>query len=246
VAAQANGSKYASTCARADLIRAGGNPEDLPRIASSSGQLSEKERRTFAFAHKLCVAAHEVTDADVEQLVSDWGTADLCAIVLTLAYANFQDRLLISIGVESEEGEWLAPPPVKFDWESLKEKPLAVPVRNLPEPPQDGTVPRMVDDPDWKSAPLADLKQMLQMQQLRAARIPIPPADVVERQIPPGVYPPGKGTTIRWNNVGYGYQPQLTHAWFFAMRRFREESKLPDGFRQSVFWVVTRANKCFY
>jgi hypothetical protein len=107
-------------------------------------------------------------------------------------------------------------------------------------------VPSHVEDDDWQSAPIAELRSRLENQQLRAARIPIPPDDVVERQTTPGMYPPGRAASIKWNCVTYGYQPKLTHAWFFTMRRFREEAQLPDDFRQSVFWVVTRSNLCFY
>jgi hypothetical protein len=107
-------------------------------------------------------------------------------------------------------------------------------------------VPVRVDDPDWQAAPLDELRLQLKNQQLREPRIPIPPDEVVERQTPAGTYPPGMAATIRWNGIGYGYQPKLTHAWFFTLRRFREESKLAADFRQSVFWVVTRSNQCFY
>jgi hypothetical protein len=107
----------------------------------------------------MCEAAFEVTDADVEELLTDWGPPNLTAIVLTLAYANFQDRLFQSLGIEAGSGDPLLPPNIRFDWEALKEKPLVVPVRVVPEPLV-GTaeVPLRVDDPAWLSAPLDDLR----------------------------------------------------------------------------------------
>jgi alkylhydroperoxidase family enzyme len=247
IAAQANGCKYAAACAQADLVRAGGNADDLQQIVDSPERLPDWEKRLFAFARKMCLAAYEVSDAEVEQLLAEHGPERLAAIVLTIAYSNFQDRVLIALGVESDNGEWLPPPNVKFDWDSLKEHPLKVPERVAPESTEGlAAVPTEVSDLEWHAAPLNDLQKRLQKQQLRTPRIPIPPDDVVERQTPPGMYPPGSAAKIRWNSVTYGYQPQLTHAWFFAMRRWREEAKLPDDFRQSAFWVVTRSNMCFY
>jgi hypothetical protein len=247
VAARTNGSRYSEACAQADLIRAGGTAADLSMISASPERLSGKERRAFEFARRLCEAAYEVTDADVEALLADWGPEQLTAVVLTLAYANFQDRLFQSLGIEAEAGDALLPPNIRFDWEALKDRPLAVPLRNAPDPLSDvADVPSHVDDAAWQSAPLDILRNGLSSQKLRAPRIPIPPDDVVERQTPPGIYPPGRAHLIKWNCVTYGYQPQLTHAWFLTMRRFRLESTLADDFRQSVFWVVTRANMCFY
>ena len=90
------------------------------------------------------------------------------------------------------------------------------------------------------------LRESLQQQQLREPRIPIPSADLVERNIPAGLYPPGRSSNIIWNSVTFGYQPKLAAPWIFALRRFRDDSHLPADFGQSLFWVVTRSNQCFY
>jgi hypothetical protein len=244
IAARTNGSLYAEACARDDLLRAGGNVVELDLIETAPEQLSDKERRVFAFARRMCQAAYEVTDADVEELLRDWGSADLTAIVLTLAYANFQDRIFQALGIQVAEGERLSALNVRFDWDAFREKGPSASAREAPSPPFDAAhVPARVADERW-SAPLEDLER--QLSQTRAPRVPIPPADVVERQTPPGIFPPGRTASIKWNCITYGYQPRLTHAWFLTMQRFREESALPDDFRQSVFWVVTRSNWCFY
>ena len=106
VAAQANGSCYAATCAEADLVRAGGNPDDLLSIQSLPERLTDKERRVFDFARRLSKAAYEVTDDEVATLLAEWGPADLSVIVLTLAYANFQDRLFQAMGIDAATGEF--------------------------------------------------------------------------------------------------------------------------------------------
>ena len=43
-----------------------------------------------------------------------------------------------------------------------------------------------------------------------------------------------------------GYAPELTRAWFECMQAFQRESSLDRVFSNSLFWVVTRSNECFY
>lgn len=272
VAARANGSRYAEQTALADWLRAGGNREDLEALIASPENRpanasapppagategtpqvtakvpSDKMKRVVRFARQMCEAAYEVRDEQVQKLLEDHGPSDLTAIVLTLAYANFQDRLLIALGLDAEDGgQPLEALKVTFDWEELKKNPVKAPPRETPPPPPDADqVPARVADEEWEIEQLDELKKLLETQKVRAPRIPIPPDEVVERNLPPGLYPPGVGPKIIWNGVGYGYQPKLTEAWFLAMRRFREDAGLPGDMRQSVFWVVTRSNWCFY
>jgi hypothetical protein len=51
---------------------------------------------------------------------------------------------------------------------------------------------------------------------------------------------------ILWNTVSAGYQPELTNAWFVCLRAFQAEAKLDKVAGNSLFWVVTRSNECFY
>jgi len=67
---------------------------------------------------------------------------------------------------------------------------------------------------------------------LRLARLPRPDRERVA------------GTT--WGKVSMGYQPLLTSAWFQTMGSFEQESKQDEVYANSVFWVVTRTNECFY
>jgi hypothetical protein len=43
-----------------------------------------------------------------------------------------------------------------------------------------------------------------------------------------------------------GYQPEMTRAWFAVLYAFYDEAKPDRVFTNSVFWVVTRTNDCFY
>ncbi len=254
IAARAHGCRYSLAEAEADYVRAGGRAEELTQPGNAERQ------RLREFVRRMCVAAYDVSDEEVEQLLQDRGPQDLTAIVLVVAYANFQDRLLSSLHVTQESDGPLLPSRAQFAW---KKPPAAQPAgdkppqaageaankpeRQIPAPPPDAdAVPTHVADEGWKSVPLADLRQRLTGQQTRAARIPIPPPEVLRQQMPKEHYQPGRSERILWNSVAYGYQPQLTAAWFSAMRQFREESGLPDELRQSAFWVVTRSNLCFY
>jgi hypothetical protein len=53
-------------------------------------------------------------------------------------------------------------------------------------------------------------------------------------------------TGILWSRVCYGYQPELTDAWFDCAMAFREEARLDRVFVQCIFWVVTQSLQCFY
>ena len=43
-----------------------------------------------------------------------------------------------------------------------------------------------------------------------------------------------------------GYQPVMTRAWFACLGAFYEEAKVDRVFTNSMFWVITRTNDCFY
>jgi hypothetical protein len=57
---------------------------------------------------------------------------------------------------------------------------------------------------------------------------------------------------ILWSRVCYGFQPELTDAWFACAMAFRQELAKAEPmvmdpiFQQSIFWVVTRSQQCFY
>ena len=87
------------------------------------------------------------------------------------------------------------------------------------------------------------LSKALDQQKSRKSRIP---------QVDPGRFaklpPPARAQAekIVWMNVSMGYQPQLTVAWFDCLRAFQSEASFDRVFSNSVFWVVTRSNECFY
>jgi hypothetical protein len=38
----------------------------------------------------------------------------------------------------------------------------------------------------------------------------------------------------------------MTQSWFAGLREFQQEARLDPVFGRTLFWVVTRANDCFY
>jgi hypothetical protein len=80
-------------------------------------------------------------------------------------------------------------------------------------------------------------------QQQRPGRVPIPDDDALSF-LPPEQRQ--RSGAIIWSRVSLGYQPALTRGWFSLMDAFREESKLDRVFSNTLFWVVTRNNQCFY
>jgi alkylhydroperoxidase family enzyme len=258
IAAHANRCPYAMAYARADFVRAGGKSEDTDSLPDRIGKLPEKERLALQLVRQLTLAAYTITDDQVARLVELYGEKQVVAIVLVAAYANFQDRLLLALGVPVEADGPLAPVKVRFakagppakgsgkekdspDKESKKpNRKLSPPAKNPPP------VPKMVDDPEWTAISFASLEKRLagQMNQ-RRARIPIPDWKTVKERLPRGV-PRDKPMRIKWSLLNYGYQPRLAAAWIGGLRAFRQESDLDMLQQESMFWVVARSLQCFY
>ena len=85
----------------------------------------------------MTVDASKVSDAEVARLLAWYGEEKVVAMVLMLAHANFQDRLVLALGSPIEPGGPLPPLEIDFD---PKADPPAVPPRKRPR-----------DDPSPKS-----------------------------------------------------------------------------------------------
>ncbi len=243
VAARANRCQYSLAYAEADLRRAGLDEAGLRSLAGDHADLPEPERAALDFAHQMTADASEVTDAEVAHLIAAYGESKVVAMVLLLAYANFQDRLLLALGIPVEPGGPMPPPDVRID---PKAEPPPVPRRDPPRGRPVPDEPERVDDPFWLSMDLGDLRERLAGQRSRTSRIRIPTWEDVLRVLPPDVPRPERPVRIQWNLVTQGYQPELAAAWSACTRAFREEAKQDRVFEESLFWVVTRTIHCFY
>ena len=116
VAGQANQCGYSMAYAESDLRRAGLDEAGLGSLRGDHGDLPEPERAALDFARQMTLDASEVTDAEVAGLIGWYGEAKVMAMVLLLAHANFQDRLLLALGSPIESGGPL--PPLEIDFRS--------------------------------------------------------------------------------------------------------------------------------
>jgi alkylhydroperoxidase family enzyme len=240
VAAHANRSAYGEAYAAADLRRAGADEAAVKELACDGANLPEKERAALTFARKLTLAADAVTDDEVAALVKAYGEKDVVAMVLLLAYANFQDRLLLAMGVPVEEGGPLPPTEVRF---ARGGESPAVPPRKAPKEAAKAAGRSPGDE--WKELDFAGLQTRLGKQRERPGRVAVPSWEDVLRGLPKD-YPVNRPTRIKWSLVCMGYQPELAIGWSACTRAFGTEAKQDRVFEESLFWVVTRSLSCFY
>jgi alkylhydroperoxidase family enzyme len=238
-AADANGCAYSKAVAAADLHRCGCSLDDLPTLVTAPERLPELERAAMAFARKMMRQTHAVTDAEVKHLVDLAGEERVVALVALLAHATFQDRLLLALRAPTEPEGGVPPVTVQFARPQPKEAPPGgAPPGATPKPVSDKEGPP--PSPEWLG-----LREKLDKQRARAGRIQAPSPDRVLKRLGEK-HPAAWQTAIVWSRVCYGYQPELTDAWFECTGAFRRESNLDPLVQTSIFWVVTESIECFY
>jgi alkylhydroperoxidase family enzyme len=246
VSAKANGSDYAATYALADALRAGHDNAALDALQGGDlSTWSEADRNALAFAHKMTVASSAITDDEFATLVKQFGEKKVASMVLLLAYANFQDRLLNCLGATVEDGGPLPPLDVTLPTEEQtgpNTPPPPLRDRKLPSP--SGT-DEVGDDVEWKSLTYSTLQERLEQQRRRSTRLPIPAWEDVEKNLPPGLLRP---TKIVWYQITMGYAPELGVPFQQFMRIAGSEvaPKYDRLFAGAVFWIVTKAIDCPY
>jgi alkylhydroperoxidase family enzyme len=243
VAADTNDCAYARAYAEADLRRAGVDADGLKPLSGDVSGLSDAERAALHFAHKMTLDASMVTDEEVAELMREYGPEKVAAMVLLLAHANFQDRLLLALDVPIERGGPLPPVEVRF---ARGTEPPPVPPRVKPQGGNPPEAPERIDDEEWLAFDFAQLQEKLRGQRARAGRIRVPTWEEVLAVLPPEYPRPKAPIKIQWSLVCMGYQPELAMAWSAATRAFGEEAKQDRVFEESLFWVVTRTIHCFY
>lgn len=242
IAADAIGCEYARAVAEADLIRQGESADAIHALRIDDTRWSTIERATFQFAEKMTLAAYSVTDEEVAVLTDHYGPETYVGMVHTLAFANFENRLFLGLGIQvGDEG-----PVPAGDWaiDSSEGTGATAPERSTHEELLATTTPvDMSVRIDWSDRPIAALDALQSQQEQRTGRVPIPDDDALSFLPPEQRQRSGR---VIWSRVSLGYQPQLTGGWFGLMDAFREESQLDRVFSNTMFWVVTRNNECFY
>jgi alkylhydroperoxidase family enzyme len=240
VAAHANKCAYGEAYALADLRRAGGAESDIIVLQGDWSNLPASTQRVLVFARKLTLHAYKVTDVEVADLKEDLGESQLVALVQLLAYANFQDRLVLTLGLDVEPAGPLPPSEVRF------RKPYVG--GTGPERQALATKPQpagsRVDNHEWTAIDFTALQEQMKSQRARQPRISVPTFEGVRQYLPNR--PANQPLRIRWSLVSVGHSPELANAWLGTMRTFGEESKQDRVFEELLFWVVTRSLQCFY
>jgi hypothetical protein len=243
LAADANRCEYGRATAEADLRRAGLDDLAIANLKGEPNRWPADERAALVFARDMTLDAGSVTDLQVARLLKAYGEQKLVAMVLLSAAANFQDRVLLSLGVAPEVGGPRPAIEVQFSKSATAPE---VPKRSSPDTLHGPDVPTKVDDPEWLELGYDVLQQGLETQRANAGRIRVPSYDEVLKKIPADAPKPKAPVRIRWSLVCMGYQPRLAAAWSASTRNFGEEAKQDRVFEESLFWVVTRSISCFY
>jgi alkylhydroperoxidase family enzyme len=244
-AARANGCAWTQAQALADLRRAGLDDAGFVALGGDWKSLPAAERDALDFARKLTQAADSVTDEEVAALIRAHGAKRVVAMVLLLAYANFQDRLVLSLGLTPKTDPPLPPLTVRFRTGTDAPAHPAPPARARPADGPTTAAAERVGDADWLALDFERLQQQMEGQRARAPRIAVPPWEEVRKAYPPGKAPQ-RPLRIRWSLVCLGYQPELALGWGACTRAFGQEAKQDRVFEESLFWVVTRSLRCFY
>jgi alkylhydroperoxidase family enzyme len=248
-AANANSCQYTKSIAEADALRSGVNQDKWKSLTEGDGSLwSDQEKAAIEFAIGMTLDSDAVTDKQFSDLVSMFDERIVAAMVLHLAYANFQDRLILCLGVKLEEGEPLAPVDVQFSADSLVQKTLAPP----PNPPKEIGTPDAIpqDIIQEKEAftwlPYEDLQNRLLIQKTRKTRLRIPDWQEFADKLPKGLMP--MASDIVWYKIAFGYAHELALPFETYMRTAGSEiaTNWDRPFGNCLFWMVTDAIKCPY
>jgi alkylhydroperoxidase family enzyme len=247
VAAHANGSPYGEAYAAFDARRAG--LDDAAISALQKGDLSTfsaDEKAALEFARKMTVASSKVTDAEFAALVKGFGEKKAAAMVLLMAYANFQDRLLIVLGAPVEDGGPMGPVEVAFQREALSSRTAPPSPPAIPDLPKAAGKDLIDDDAGWAAVSYSQLQEKLEDQRRKPTRLRVPTLDEVMKGLPAGASMQGK--RVVWSLVAFGYCPELAAPWEDVMWINGEENgrRFDRVFGLGLFWIVTRAIDCPY
>jgi alkylhydroperoxidase family enzyme len=239
VASDAVGSPYGKAYAANDAKYAGVSAEELEAWAKFDGEPTTPEQKLAALARKMALAADTVTDAEFADLLEHFGPEKMVGVVHTLAYAGFQDRVLLALGCQVEKDGPL--PPLNRTFDPKWYENVTTPKR---EPTAKKELPKKSEYVfEWTDLTGKHLPTQLDLQKQRSPRVPIP-SDEKLAWMP--AEDRARTKRIVWSTIGQGYQPKLTTAWFDSMTTASAEGKVDPVFKNTVFWIVTRTNRCFY
>jgi len=222
-AADANGCNASKKQAIADFRRTG-STEELTTLAMTPG-----EQSAVAFARRLMAEAYAITDDEMKLLAEFFTEEQVVGLVALLAHASYQDRIILALGAAEDE---VTPPPVTVRF--ARPKPTAAP-----------PTPILPADPTAITTDRERFQTGIDSQKTRPGHIRIPSHGEALRRMGDG-HPMAWQVGLAWSRVCYGFQPELTDAWFACTGAFRQETDLDMVFQNAVFWVITESLQCFY
>ena len=243
IVANANQCTYGQQLALADLRRVAKSATPLSEFTGPATQWPAADADVFQFVKLLSTAAPTIPDSLFEKVRAKHGDRGVAAIVLLTAYANFQDRLLLGLGVPVEENGPYAPLNVTFAEGALHATPLTPNVNGAATYDAKGSSV-VARDPSWNAIPYEELQVRLEKQRDRQPRLRVPQWDEVKSKLPAAMAV--RPTGIRWSLINYGYAAELAIPWTLTTRTHWAEYPSDRILEESLFWVQTRALECNY
>jgi hypothetical protein len=243
VAAHANRCAYSEAYAAADLRREGVSNEAIRALAGDFAAMPEDERAALGFARKMSLDAATVTDAEVARLIQLYGEKKTVALVLLLAYANFQDRLLLGLGATVEKGGPYPPLKLRFARDAHASAPARPKQEERAIAPASASLFR---DPQWLALDFAQLQKAMDAQRERPPRISVPTWEEARKGLPQERWATRPPLRIKWSLTCLANQPELALAWGDCTGAFAQDAKQDRVFEETLFWVITRSLQCFY
>lgn len=234
-------------------------------LLSDPSKLPPLEQEVFVFARQMSELGRDLTDEQYRSLQSQLGDEAMVGLVLRIAQACFQDRMLWALGIskiadanpepiyvhftDSTANGANTPTALRQDPEDLiasiySDKQIGAPTSNRLAESETETAKRFQGLENWKDLSFAEMQKNLTAQRERQPRIAVPEWETIAPKLPQGLY--RRPLPIRWSRVVVGYQTKLGPAWIKCLRVFEQEAHQDRVFEESVFWVVTRGLKCFY
>lgn len=205
---------------------------DLAAVPASARDAAG-ESIAVAFAAAMAAAPQSIPDDVFRATEARFGAAGVVALVHSVAYANFQARLQHGLGVADAPA---GPCPPSLDGITPPQTPA--PERAVAASPSTSLAPAR-----WESIAADELQSLRVRQQQATPRLPPPSDELLARA---SERERSQAARIVWSRFGYGYQPELTRGWITSLYAFYAEAKVDPVVENSLFWVVTRSNDCFY
>jgi alkylhydroperoxidase family enzyme len=241
--ADCNRCNYSMEYAKADLKRNGGNVDSLLNLESLLASSTATEKNAIDFIRQLTISAPQIPDSLFESLRQELGEHQTAAIVLLGAYGNFQDRIVLGLGLPMEPTGPLEPLKVEFVAGALQTTPI-VPASTSPTILRTSDPDLVRDEKVWTELSFQQLQERLEHQRTRKPRLPLKSWDEVKLNLPNTMNT--RPTSIVWNLMCYGYVPELAVPWTTTTRTMWAESPGDRVFEESLFWIQTRTIECNY